>query len=212
MNLSAGVVAFLDANVLYPVLLRDVLLRLASHGVFRARWSGRVHDEWMTALSRDRPDIPFERLARTRRLMDEHFQDALVSGYEDRIGSLALPDPNDRHVLAAAIHCGAKFIVTSNLRDFPEATLLEHGVRAEHPDAFLLGRVEVDENAVVAALRRLRLSLHNPAMTPHELLTLMENRRLGASANAQRCATPPTDCKSLHPLFRNPAEIPLIVN
>lgn len=79
MNEASVITGFLDANVLYPALLRDILLRLASQNVFRARWSARVHDEWTSALIRDRPDILFARIERTRRLMDAHFQDARSS-------------------------------------------------------------------------------------------------------------------------------------
>src|ERR1035441_10444266 len=119
MNEAPVITAFLDANVLYPALLRDILLRLASRQMFRARWSAQVHDEWMSALIRNRPDIPSARVERTRCLMDRHFQSALVEGYEHRIEGLMLPDADDRHVLAAAIHCDARIIVTTNLRDFP---------------------------------------------------------------------------------------------
>jgi hypothetical protein len=72
MNGSAGVVAFLDASVLYPALLRNLLMHLALRDLFRARWSDRVREEWIAALLRDRPDLTFTQLARTRRLMDEN--------------------------------------------------------------------------------------------------------------------------------------------
>lgn len=95
--------AFYDANVLYPAELRNFLMHLALTGLFRARWSADVHEEWITALLQKRPDLTREKLARTRALMDLHAIDALVTGYEDLIPGLQLPDPNDRHVLAAAI-------------------------------------------------------------------------------------------------------------
>jgi predicted nucleic acid-binding protein len=119
MSEIARVVAFLDASVLYPALLRNLLMHLALRDLFQARWSDRIHDEWIAALLRNRPDLTFAQLARTRRLMDENVDEALVGGYEHLIGALTLPDPKDRHVLAAAIHSGAGVIVTVNLRDFP---------------------------------------------------------------------------------------------
>src|SRR5438094_5200959 len=118
----------LDACVLYPAPLRDLLLWLAVIGLYRPRWTEAIHQEWMENLIRERPDLSRDRLDRTRNLMNQSVPDCLVSGYEELIASLALPDPNDRHVLAAAIHAGAESIVTYNLSDFPAVTLATHGV------------------------------------------------------------------------------------
>ena len=96
-------IAFYDASVLYPLELRSLLMHLALTGLFRARWSDAVHEEWICALLRNRPDLSRAKLERTRALMDAHTIDALVTGYEDLIEGLLLPDPDDRHVLAAAI-------------------------------------------------------------------------------------------------------------
>jgi len=115
--------AFLDASVLYPALLRNILMRLAIDDLYRAFWSQRIQDEWTQAILRDRPHLPRAQIERTRRLMEHSIDDAMVSGYEPLIETLTLPDADDRHVLAAAIHCGARVIVTANLRDFPNATL-----------------------------------------------------------------------------------------
>jgi predicted nucleic acid-binding protein len=138
MNEAPVITAFLDANVLYPALLRNILMRLASHGLFRARWSARVHEEWIAALLRNRHDLTRARVERTRHLTDVHIQDALVEGYEHRVESLALPDAADRHILAAAIHGGANVIVTMNLRDFPDSAVAGFGIEAMHPDKFVL--------------------------------------------------------------------------
>jgi hypothetical protein len=86
-------VAFLDANVLYSATTRSVLMYLAIGGVFRARWSAAIQDEWVAALQASRPDIDQARLARTRRLMDERILDAVVSGYEHLIATVTLPTP-----------------------------------------------------------------------------------------------------------------------
>ena len=95
--------AFLDASVLYPVSLRNLLMRLTLGGLYQARWSAHVHEEWIRAVLRDHPNIPAARLHELRDAMDEQAEDSLVSGYEKLISSLTLPDPDDRHVLAAAI-------------------------------------------------------------------------------------------------------------
>ena len=100
------VTAVYDANILYPAPLRDLLIRLARTGLFRAHWTERIQQEWVQALLRDRDDVKAERLARTCQLMLEAVPHALVTGYEDLIDGLKMPDPNDRHVLAAAIRAG----------------------------------------------------------------------------------------------------------
>ncbi|MBC8122315.1 MAG: PIN domain-containing protein [Gemmatimonadaceae bacterium] len=99
----AAFTALYDANVLYPAELRNLLMHLASMGLFRAKWSADIHEEWMSSLLKNRPDLTRFKLERTRMLMYKHAVDALVDGYEDLIPGLRLPDPDDRHVLAAAI-------------------------------------------------------------------------------------------------------------
>jgi predicted nucleic acid-binding protein len=130
----AGFTAFCDANVLYPAELRNLLMHLALIGLFRAKWSADVHEEWISKLLKKRPDLTRDKLERTRILMDQHAVDALVTGYEDLIPGLQLPDPDDRHVLAAAIRGHADVIVTINLRDFPSDTIGPFGIEAQHPD------------------------------------------------------------------------------
>jgi hypothetical protein len=72
--------AFLDSNVLYPVSLRNLLMRLALAGLYRARWPADVHEEWMRAVLQDRPDIARERLQHIRAAMDREAEDAIVTG------------------------------------------------------------------------------------------------------------------------------------
>ena len=95
-----------DACVLYPAPLRDLLMHLALTDLYRARWTDMIHDEWTQNLLQRRPDIRPEDLARTRRLMNDNVRDALISGFDHLIGAIQLPDPDDRHVLATAIHGG----------------------------------------------------------------------------------------------------------
>jgi hypothetical protein len=88
--------------VLYPAPLRDFLIRLGLSGRFRARWSAQIHDEWKRNLLLNRDDLTAEQLNRTSALMDRAIPDALVTGHEELIAGLTLPDVDDRHVLAAA--------------------------------------------------------------------------------------------------------------
>ena len=171
--------ALLDANILYPAGLRDLLLRLADGYLHAPLWSADIHAEWMRSLRADRPDIDDGVLDKTRAVMDGHFPDAVVTGYETIAATLDLPDADDRHVLAAAIHGGADVIVTRNLRDFPAARLAPHGLVAQHPDAFVAELFEADPNAVLAAVRGLRAALRRPPRSAGDYLTALE--RLGLS-------------------------------
>ncbi|MCA9419011.1 MAG: PIN domain-containing protein, partial [Candidatus Omnitrophica bacterium] len=114
MNSSSPIVLF-DACVLYPAPVRDFLLQLSVTGLFRARWTKDIHNEWIANLLESRPDLNLKQLERTRDLMNLAVPDSLVTGYESHIPSLDLPDPDDRHVLAAAIEGNAETIVTFNL-------------------------------------------------------------------------------------------------
>lgn len=97
-------VALLDANVLYPITLRDLLMWLAVSGTYDAHWTERIQQEWTRNLLADQPNLTAQQLERTKRLMNIALPSALVTGYETMIDRLELPDPDDRHVLAAAIH------------------------------------------------------------------------------------------------------------
>lgn len=178
LTMATPLIAVYDACVLYPAPLRDLLMHLALTGLFQAKWTDRIHEEWTRNLLEDRPELGREKLARVRRLMDSHAEDCLVTGYEGLIGSLLLPDPDDRHVLAAAIHAKASVIVTYNLSDFPPASLERHGVQSQHPDAFVLRLLGTDRARVVQAVRDQRASLRSPVVTAEELLSTLEKQRL----------------------------------
>jgi predicted nucleic acid-binding protein len=150
-----------DANLLYPAPLRDFLIRLAMSGLVRARWTAAIHDEWMRNLLRNRPDLTAEQLERTRDLMNRAVPDCLVTGYEKQIERLTLPDPNDRHVLAAAIRANANTILTLNTRDFPKAALASYGIVARRPDDSVTDLFDRDPDAIyqIAKLQRAALSV-----------------------------------------------------
>ena len=182
----AARIAFLDASVLYPATLRNLLMHLAVAGVFRARWTDKVQDEWTAALLRDRPDLDAARLAHRRGLMDDYILDARVTDYEPLIDGLVLPDPDDRHALAGAIHGDATVIVTANLRDFPSETLAPHGIEAQHPDVFVRALIEDHAEAVVAAVADHRAALVNPPKTPAEYLAMLERHHMTETVAALR--------------------------
>ena len=162
--------AVYDANVLYPAPLRDLLMHLALTGVYRARWTAQIHDEWKRNLLINRQDLTQAQLDRTSAAMDSAIPDALVTGYEPICAGLTLPDPDDRHILAAAIKCSASVIVTFNLKDFPSDALEPFEIEAVHPDDFVADLFDLDQAAVLEAVQSQRASLKNPPHTARELL------------------------------------------
>lgn len=120
-------------------------------------------------MLKNRPEL-VDALPRTVALMNLAVPDALVTGHEPLVKGLALPDPNDRHVLAAAIRTGAQLIVTLNLKDFPEEVLSGFGIEAVHPDTFLEQQFELNEGLVVGTARHHRASLRRPPRSAEEYL------------------------------------------
>jgi len=105
-------------------------------------------------------------------------QRACLMGYQALIADLHLPDPDDRHVLAAAIHCDANVIVTFNLRDFPHTALASYGIQAQHPDDFMLQLLERDATAVLSAAPHQRAQLVHPSMDIDGYLHILHKQGL----------------------------------
>ncbi len=162
-----------DACVLYPAPLRDILIELASMGLFRAKWSERIHDEWIRNLLANRTDLTDAQLRKTASLMDKAVMDAMVTGYEPLEVGLSLPDPDDVHVLAAAIKSGCSAIITANLKDFPAANLDPFGIEAQHPDDFIHHQFDLHEPSVILAARACRARLRKPPITAKEYLDIL---------------------------------------
>jgi len=179
-------VVLYDACVLYPAPLRDLLMRLALTDLFQARWTDQIHDEWTRNVAARRPDITPASLARCRHLMDEHVPDCLVTGFEALIPMLTLPDPNDRHVLAAAIHGGAGLIITFNMCDFPASILERFDIEAVHPDEFVVRLWDDHPTAVLEAMRLQRAGLRKPPKTAAEYITTLEQCQLPEVATRLR--------------------------
>ncbi|MFT4926977.1 MAG: putative nucleic acid-binding protein [Phenylobacterium sp.] len=178
--------AVLDANVLYPAPLRDLLMRLAITDIFAARWSERIHDEWIRNLLKNRPDLTIEQLTHTRNLMNEHVRDCLVCDYESLEAGLTLPDVDDRHVLAAAIKSGAQAIVTFNLKDFPANELAKYGIEAISPDEFIYHQFDLNPALVCQVVKRHRASLKKPPKTIADYLDTLESCGLVITADILR--------------------------
>jgi hypothetical protein len=115
--------------------------------------------------------------------MDEAILGALVRGYEHLIDSVVLPDENDRHVVAAAIHAGAPVIVTGNLKDFPAAALAAHGIEAVHPDDFIARLIREHPDEACAAVKEIRERLKKPAHSPESYIKNLRGKELNKTAD-----------------------------
>lgn len=142
-------VAVYDANCLFSKHGRYLLLAFAVHGIVLARWSRRLLEETAANLAGQLRGDSLEDLGRWLKTEAELVRDALVEGYDRWLDHVELPDPGDRHVVAAAIECGATTIVTGNLRHFPDDRLAPLGITAVGPDEFALACI--DANPVVGA-------------------------------------------------------------
>lgn len=141
-------ISVLDADVLFPMTLRDTLLRAAEAGLCRVHWTTRIQDEVERNLVETSRSTA-KQAAGMRKAMEAAFDDAMVEGWE--ILEDAMPNhPKDRHVAAAAVAIGAEVVVTSNLKDFRP---MPKGVEAISPDAFLCRLLDQHGEALVAVLR-----------------------------------------------------------
>ncbi|WP_261665502.1 PIN domain-containing protein [Deinococcus sp. Marseille-Q6407] len=172
---------FLDANVLYGELLRNLLLRLAVQRVCTIYWSAEVQQEWKRHLVDD-AGYSEATITRTQERMEAAFPAANVSGYEALLPDLQLPDPDDRHVLAAAIRARANILVTFNLKDFPKDTL-PPGLVVQHPDEVLSHLLETNAEGCRIALTKLVASLKNPPMSLSNVASALERNQMPESAS-----------------------------
>ena len=173
--------ALLDTCVLYPSLLRDVLLEVAESGVYRALWSTAILDELESALlerfeaEQKGPEESNAAVVRLRTQMARAFPDALVEGWEPLEDSYQLPDPDDRHVVAAAVKGRADVIVTENLRHFPQ-NRLPADLEVQSADEFLLYALDLHPELARAAVARVaaRTGRTGPKLSEVDILAALE--------------------------------------
>jgi hypothetical protein len=152
----------------------------------RAKWTDTILDEVVDALRKNLPDISDEKTSRLRERMNGAVRDCLVIGYEPLIEILDLPDPDDRHVLAAAIKVNAEVIVTRNLRDFPKATLATWGIKAKSPDGFVRDQIGIEPQAVWACVQQIVDSRTERPVTIDDVLDELARDGLVESVAALR--------------------------
>lgn len=152
--------ALMDANVLHPAFLRGAMLWFASERLFRPVWSADILVEWRRSLKRRHSDISEEKLDQLQAMMCDQFPDAIVEGYQLIASVLDLPDPDDRHVLAAAIVGKCQGIITANLKHFPADKVAPYQMEVIHPDDFIVNIIDIDRTKALTACRH-----HRAAMT-----------------------------------------------
>ena len=180
---SARYTALLDACVLFPPVVADALISLHVAGLYTARWTARIDNEWINAAVRNH-DKPREKLEHRRDAMRTAVPDWEVhpASYETLIIGRDLPDSDDEHVIAAALAGHADCIVTSNLKHFPETVLATLGLEAIHPDDFIVCQFDLDPYATLAAFKNMRARLRNPPSTAEAFATTIERNQLVSTA------------------------------
>lgn len=173
MIYSSRYIAILDACVLYPAPLSDLLLSLAADGLYKPKWSERIQNEWSRNLLKKRPDLSNQQLQLTIEAMNDGFPDSMVDKFDSLITGIKLPDPDDRHVVAAALRSKADVIVTYNLKDFPQSIENEYDIEIQHPDEFLNNVYDLHPEKAREAFVKMVQRLKNPPKTQAEVLTTL---------------------------------------
>ena len=161
-----------DTNVLYPAYLRDLVLRLALRDTFRIHWSQHILDELKKALL-TKAHLTEEQITYIQDRMAIAFPDALVSGEEDTITHIKLPDPDDHHVISAALLGRCDLIITANTSDFPPEVLAPLGLEAQHPDKFLTNHLSLEKNITLETVKEHIKALQRPSMNFDEYLACL---------------------------------------
>ncbi len=181
--------ALLDACVIFPIVIADSLMSLATTGLYAAKWTTQIEQEWIRALEAHRPDL-IGKLTFRRDQMREAVLDWEVPerAWKTLMSSLSLPDANDCHVLAAAIAGHSDCIVTSNLKHFPSDIVDDYGIEVIHPDDFIINQLDLDQLTALAAFKEMRARRKKPDSTPEEFAMVFERNGLVATAQRLRDA------------------------
>lgn len=181
MIYSVRFTCVLDTNVIYPLWTRDLLMWFAFYELFTPKWSENIFSEWIEVMKRK--GVPEAEALKRANLMNRAFPDALVKNYEPLINKLELPDPDDRHVLAAAIKTNANLIITNNLKDFPQDYLSRFGLKVKKPDDFFTEIIDLNKDLSLAAFRKLVLNKKNPPYDEYEVLEIFRRSGLNYTAD-----------------------------
>ncbi len=175
--------AVLDACVIFPTVLREILVGVASSGLYEPLWSDRILREWVLALRKFGPEAQVEAEAQAL-LLKAAFPRALVREQTAIEACLLLPDPDDLHVLAIAIAAQADCIVTFNARDFPRHILAEEGIARRDPDSLLWELWSQHPDEVGAVVRDVHATAERLSGTMLPLKALLKRAQLPKLAKA----------------------------
>lgn len=173
--------AVLDTNVIFPVVIRDLLFWFAHYDLYTPKWSENIFCEWKAVMLRK--GVNEQEAEKRVQKANLAFPDAMVQNYTALIGDLKLPDVDDCHVLAAAIKTNANVIVTNNLKDFPEDYLDSFGIKAKSADDFLTDIIDLNHEQAIKAFREMVLNRRNPAMDEYQVLESLRKNGLTDTAN-----------------------------
>lgn len=172
----------LDTNVLVGALTRNIILSLAEAGIFRPRWSATtIDEEFVRVFGRLYPGEAHNASKQHAEIL-RAFPEGTAEVEDCIVAGLELPDPEDRHVLAAAIKTKASLIVTDNLKDFPADSLAQHEVEAISADDFIADCIDLAGPEAVAVLRTMRERLKKPEIDAEGLLVRIEQIGLTQTA------------------------------
>lgn len=181
--------AVLDACVLFPIATADALVSLAVAGLFAAKWTVAIEDEWLAVAERRHPGLAGRFTTRRDAMRDAVIDwEVKADGWKALAPCLELPDAGDVHVLAAAIAGHADCIVTTNLKDFPASVLQVYGLIALHPDDFIVAQLDLDLYPALGAFKAMRARKRNPAYSAEAFAAAMERNGLVATAQRLRRA------------------------
>ena len=178
--------AVLDACVIFPTVLREILAGVAAKGLYQPLWSERILREWVLALRKFGSEAQAE--AQVQALcLQAAFPKALIREQSDIEARLLLPDPDDRHVLAVAMAAHADCIVTFNAKDFPRHVLAEEGIARRDPDGFLWEIFSHHPEAVGAVVREVHATAERLSGQVLPLKALLKRAKLPKLAKAMGC-------------------------
>jgi len=169
--------ACLDACVLFPTVLREILIGAAGLGLYDPIWSERILEEWARATVKLGPEAELQARGEVA-VLKAQFGKASVRPRDGDLARLHLPDENDVHVLAAAIAGSADVIMTLNAKDFPRQQLAHEGVRRMSPDEFLMGLWMETPEAVDQVVRQVHATAQRMMGEEIALRALMKKARL----------------------------------
>lgn len=178
---SVKFTAILDTNVIFPVIIRDLLFWFAFYDLYTPKWSNNIFDEWKDVMIRKGVDE--EEATKRVNKANLAFPDALVQNYEQLIPTFNLPDQKDNHVMAAAIKSNADVIVTNNLKDFPCKYLETFGIKAISADEFLTDIIDLNHDVAIKAFKELVLNKKKPEMDEYQVLDSFRRNGLTETAN-----------------------------